>query len=569
MRAQTNQTQLGRSTKPLPIDPVAVAGFRGQVIEGEVLDEPRFEAGGAGTDSVRDLGADSGDAASSSGTGREPGAGRGRPFPDEATQAPEGQFDAETGSGAAHSAAPPRSEADQLADLRAETKAAGERYLQSLREAKIFAPGFTDDEREKKVSQLHMAYTSMMALTCLRPLINGVNTHAVVESVGTMTALWMLCPSFREQMQGYGEHVKNAVQTKIDARAHDELSLVGGDKSRLSSRWSKRLADAEFRERGHREPFTVESAAMTQVALAESAYDQMRTPDADMAAVLKSYESLIERIHAQIEDDGLDLTEVATATRMLIGHRMEAEPKLRVMFDGLGTGRYAKSEPEVVRVRGRDGEIRTGTRWLGGFEDLSGAALPDGEMFDLRQPMDADEHQVTIAETMAMRMRLSLATADLKGFGSDMTAYVMGYSTRDGSMAEGFDVSPLSRRTRVLLEQSHTMLEAMAADGISEVEQQRIYSNAFVDALEEVSEEFPELSAQWGRQYGDDWQSYMREAVVDPRLAYVDWVAHEQAQQSTSQSAHAGRPGTQREYASAAGPEAAGDPEPANEPDFA
>ncbi|MFC4048383.1 hypothetical protein ACFOY4_01695 [Actinomadura syzygii] len=459
-------------------------------------------------------------------------------------------------------AEPRLSERDELRLLRENIADAGERYMESLRLSDIHAPGFTDDERAKKVSALHSVYAQMMVASCLRPMQQGVNAAAIVRAASTMTTMYLLSPTFQNVVKEYAEPVREAIQNRIDAKARSKMDRAQyrarvanrflaqrnkgladlGDRridlvdprSLMSAKWQRRFDDLQFRERGNREMFTARSAAMTEVALTENAFARMRHPGADTNQIATSYNAMIALLYKQAEDDGLTRQDVAQASRVVLGERVRDDPRVQVMIEGMAHGRLRMSPPHHERIAGTD---RVHKVWRGTFENYLGDEVvptryrdPDNQAgvlgaFTLRSPMSATAHQGEMATTMAQTMANAIERGDMAAFNQDMAGYMLGYVAR----AEKFDGDGVPGAVPDRLFQSRTMLAAMTADGFNDKELQETYANAYVEAIEAVRDAYPEFSRQWGQTYGENWQDFMHRATVDPRQAHADWQAHQAA----------------------------------------
>ncbi|MEU9167870.1 hypothetical protein AB0D34_08750 [Streptomyces sp. NPDC048420] len=424
---------------------------------------------------------------------------------------------------------------EQLLKLRAETRLAGEKYMASLRDSKLLVPGFNDEERTQELGVMHHVYMQMMMQSCLKPLARGVNANSVVQAVGMVMAMRMLAPDFKKEMGSYLRPFKGKIQERIDIRTRGMVAsaesdiahrqrifkdvpssarrerLIGSTDPRdhLTKKWRKRFDAMRHRERGHREMFTPDSAAMTEVALMENAFWKMREPGADAGLIRDSYQAMRKRLREQMSEDGLERQEVVHRARMIIGERMEYEPELRTMFNGVAHGRIVKAPAHEERIAGSD---RLRTVWSGEFDDQLGQRLPEDGMFTLRRLMDADAHQVHLAETMKTSMLDALGRGDQEGYGGNMLGYLVGFAAQ----RQGLDTGGLPNMLQHRLDQSEVMIASMDIDGLPPEEQRRVYSNAYVDAMEAVNEKYPDLEAELKRSFGENWQQTLQTAVDDP-----------------------------------------------------
>jgi hypothetical protein len=424
---------------------------------------------------------------------------------------------------------------EQLLKLRAETRLACEKYMASLRDSKLLVPGFTDEERTQDLGVMHHVYMQMMMQSCLKPLSRGVNANSIIQTVGMVMTMRMLAPDFRKEMDSYLQPLKDKIQERIDTRTRGMVAfaesgithrqrifkdlpsgarrerLIGSTDPRdhLSKKWRTRFDAMQHRERGHREMFTTDSAAMTEVALMENAFWKMREPGADVGLIRDGYQALRKRLYEQMSEDGLERREVVQRARKIIGERMEYEPELRTMFNGVAHGRIVKAPAHEERIAGSD---RVHTVWNGEFDDQLGRRLPEDGMFTLRRPMDAQAHQVQLAETMKTSLLNALGRGDQEAYGGNVLGYLVGFAAQK----QGLDTSGLPHMLQHRLDQSEVMIASMDIDSLPPEEQQRVYSNAYVDAMEAVNEKYPDLEAQLKRSLGENWQQTLQTAVDDP-----------------------------------------------------
>lgn len=447
-------------------------------------------------------------------------------------------------------------ERERLLTLRSETILAGEKYMASLRDSKILVPGFNDEGREREFDAMHQVYMQMMMQSCLKPLTRGVNPNSIIQAAGMMIAMRMLSPDFRKEMDSYLGPFRDTVTERMEARTrsmgviaenraanHNRLldahtqkeaqrrqraglalgeEFIEGREAKktsrgdyLSKKWQRRLDDLERRERGNREMFTPTSAAMTEVALMENAFWKMRDPSQDSKQIHASYKAMRKRLRDQMDADGVERTEVVRRARMIIGERMDSEPELRLMFNGLAHGRISKAPAHPERMAGTD---RVREVWTGEFDDHLGHQIPAEGMFTLRQPMTADEHQVQLAETMKAAMLDGIHRCDPQALAGSVMGYMIGFAAKK----QGLDTRGLPPVLQQRFDQSENMLAAMDIDAIPAEEQQRVYSNAYVDAVEQINKEDADFGHELKLALGEDWEARMRDAIEDPHAFFAE-----------------------------------------------
>jgi hypothetical protein len=316
--------------------------------------------------------------------------------------------------------------------------------------------------------------------------------------------------------------------------AHREGRLVERS-AYLSKKWQRRLDDLERQDRGHRELYTAESAAMTEIGLTENAFHRLREADGPASGqIMESYRAMMRKVRDQAAADGLDREEVARMSRTILGRRLEVEPELAAMYNGMAHGMYTRGAPHAERIAG---SARTRLAWTGEFEDQFGRKI-DGElMFTLRPKMGGDEHQVATAEIMGKRLVHDLEKRGMAGFNEGFMGYMVGYAVAERNRTgegEPIDASDLPEGVRARVAQSEQMMASMAADGLGAKERQRVYSNAYVDAIEQVRQAYPEFARDWDQQFGATWQARMKSAVTDPKGFFAEQKASPRSWQTGS-----------------------------------
>lgn len=451
------------------------------------------------------------------------------------------------------------SEEEHLRLLRLNSLAAARRYMQSLRDSNILAPGFNDDEREQQLTARQKLYVKMMVVGAVAPLKNGVSTNNVIQSLGAFTTMMILSQDFRTEVGSYFEPLRDRMQERIDNRARsegawaqqhtDQRDMALDERTRrqleanpylagdngwlaqqdarklkegdfLSKRWQRRLDDLERRERGHRDLYTTETAAMTEIGLVENAFHKMREAGspADAELIAKTHMAMVKRLKTQFADDGLDQAAINKAARTILGQRLEAEPELAAVFNGMAHGKYLKSEPHEERIAGTD---HTRTVWTGEFHDHLGRKVPNDAMFTVRRPMTPSEHQAACGELIKERMLHDLKTTGVDGFNDSFAGYMVGWAVnernRSADPALHLDADLLPEGLKHRVAQTDCMLASMAADGFDHEMRRRVYSNAYVDAIEELRQAHPDFARDWDRQFGNTWQKTMKDAVANPQ----------------------------------------------------
>lgn len=403
---------------------------------------------------------------------------------------------------------------DPLAKLRLDTIQAGATYMESLRRSGVLGAGESVASQRKQLSDLHQIYASMMVLQCVAPLKQGLSGENVVSTLGMAASMWLLSPNFRIQVGNFADQIGESIRSKIDeregkkddkARSRFEQLAAQGKDDKLESRWRRRLNRIKHAERGHRLPFTAQSAAMTEVALAEAAYADMRRPGADVTAIKDRYDTALSALYGYIDDDGIPREDVSRSMRVVVGQRLSKEPGLANVFAETGHGRFVKDEPREVFI---DGTTETRVVWTGDFVDADHNRTISSGSFRVRPPMNVDDHRIVAADTLRREMTSASSVAQVNDI---LSQYVVAASVAQHPDVIDMVEDPAARRR---FGRAKTMFVSMSDDGLSAADQHFVYSAAYVDAVERMQEEKPELGAAWVAQYGENWREKVAEDIA-------------------------------------------------------
>lgn len=268
--------------------------------------------------------------------------------------------------------------------LRREMRSHADGYLHALKQVNLKGERRKADlaSRANDLKGKHKAYASMMVLSALVPLKDGVSMSAVAESLGMGVTMWLLSPNFRQQVGSFTRDARMAIEDMANARRKHQREQVNRDIQEHKEKhggelpWSlkRRLERIEASERGDRLPFNEMSAALTHIGLSEAAFEQMRAPGADPAEVQENYDRLMERFWDDVQLDGLDVGRVSALSRMFVGQRMAYEPEWAYRFVETAHGEVDMDMTEQVDPR--TGEL--GRTWSGKWSTRMGESVISG-----------------------------------------------------------------------------------------------------------------------------------------------------------------------------------------------
>lgn len=392
-----------------------------------------------------------------------------------------------------------RRASDPLERLREDTRAAGEAYLAKLRASDVVKTSAPVEAKREQLRGVHKIYASMMVLQCVSPLKEGANAANVLQVIGMGAAMWAMSPDFRTELGSYGDQIGAAINEKISLR-----SDKGAGK--LVNKWKDRLSGEKS---GKGPAMTAQSAALTEVGLAESAYAAMREPGADVEHISDAYESALGALYAEAAEAGLESEEVSKSMRIVVGQRIARDPGAAAVFSELAHGRFAAQLRQVKVADPQGGPPVERTAWTGDYKDsFMGQRITAGS-FGLRPPMDAEEHRIRCAETMVGEM---VSCRDAEELDAVLTDYAVG-STAMTYPEAAQDPGGLAGRTRT--GRAASMFASMGHDGVDAVGQQYAYASAYADAVEVLQQARPDLADQWMAAHGGDWKERATARMAD------------------------------------------------------
>ena len=118
----------------------------------------------------------------------------------------------------------PKPALDWAQQLRLDMRYHADGYLHALSQINLKTMKRKADiaSRMNDLQGKHKAYASMMVLSALVPLKDGVSMTAVAESVGMGVTMWMLSPNFRQQVKSFARDARMAVEDMAEARRRSQ-----------------------------------------------------------------------------------------------------------------------------------------------------------------------------------------------------------------------------------------------------------------------------------------------------------------------------------------------------------
>ncbi len=415
---------------------------------------------------------------------------------------------------------------DPLAQLKIDLELANRNYMDSLRKSGILDQEQTPQKQALKLNDMQRIYGAMMVGSIMKPLQQGVSSESVIKTIGMGASLLLLSPEFRGQLGSYFDSISKTMreraagkQQRRDAVVVDKFQRAEaeGKSDQLSNRWLRRMEKVQFAERGHRLPFTTETAAMVEVSLTESAYAELRRPGADRESIMAQYNTARGALNDYIQQDGLSRASVDQVSRVIVGRRLEREPELASVFNQLGHGAFTKTDPTTMTPADGGAPI---SAWLGDFVTADGKQKISSGRFSLRMPMNVSEHRIGMAETLVGDLSAAKTVGELN---DTLSQYVVATAAGNWPDVANEIEDPVARKR---FTRARTMFMSMEHDGLSTEERGIAYASAYFDAVAVIERSNPELIKEWASQYGDNWQPRVAE-----RMAFYNEKGHEAYQQ--------------------------------------
>lgn len=413
-----------------------------------------------------------------------------------------------------------RSPSESLLLARSRANDTGRRYVAALAAAGQFVPGVSRDQRRETIRVNHDRYARAMMAVAMEPLKDGVDADALIESLGIMTVMAVLSPTFRHQVGDHFNPVRRAVVRRIDRQAAiDMYDRRTDDKS--PSRVLRRRYDAMMeRNPDYVEPLTPTAVGLTEVALLRDAADRMRRPGVDADEIRRidgEYRATVAELYEQAAADGLDPERTVAVSRRVLAEQITRDPDFASLVTGLSEG-SVRVHVEQIPQRGRHHKtVATLVHDDGTEADLStrgalerGSRIESG--YTLRLPRSIDAHERTVEATVVDRIMPPGGGRNTAGPRSGPSALRVRIDVLEdyvcGRTDDGTAFGPAG-----------ALMMAMRADGQDAPAARRAYSHGLVAAVRAARSVEPERIDAWLTDLGTSADEFEARAEADSRTA--------------------------------------------------
>lgn len=432
---------------------------------------------------------------------------------------------------------------DSIDQLNADITRAGIVYTSALSKSKLFGTNKSVQRRMADVDNKHQAYAMMMAYSCIQPLRQGVSFGSVARTAGMAASMWMLDKNFRNSIKDAVDIIDGSVRQGISHQiskakisektaVDNAVSLSEKEGKPLSMMWRLRQRiienplgfDRQALADRIRTPFTAESAAMTKVALDRDAYEALREKGADRETIIQEHVVTVSQLYRDAEHDGISSEDLSAATRAVVARSLHSDPSIGAMYTELSNSSLVPGQPQRIRVKG---DPRIHTLASTDFYSQGGQRVSAG-VFELREPMDKEEHIASMASGLYNVMAHSGSTMELA---SVMRGYAVAFAKNDS-----MNVLNEASGVRSPIRQVDAMRSAMSADGLDEYTQQESLNAAFSAALDGLEAESPARAQALENALGDNWKFDLVDTVTNVDATRAQFEATKQASERKSQT---------------------------------
>lgn len=217
-------------------------------------------------------------------------------------------------------------------------------------------------QRGKKVTKrdhigMNNLYSHYLVLQCIAPLRQGVNIHSVMMSLSMYAGICIADPALREQSLDAFKEMAGGYFSRLKAE---------GTLPPWAEKWMDKLGVDKWM------PLTPDSAALQQIGMLKSAYEQMREPGANIRQILDDYQVATAELKEHAAECGVPADILHRRINTMVYRMIERNPEDYVYFQELCMdGVHRGSSHEEIRV-GDDGHTMRVNIWDGDYYDENG-----------------------------------------------------------------------------------------------------------------------------------------------------------------------------------------------------
>lgn len=255
------------------------------------------------------------------------------------------------------------------------------------------------DNKEQPFQAFNDIYQRRLLLMCAMPLQRGINKESIAQSVGMAVGMALVNKQFRQNLhQSYANWQMNR------AGGPNEYMLQAEKNPKMVNSINKHLLKAN----NGRIPFTEQSAAAMNIALAKQAYEGFRNPEMDDFDVGYNYQNAKDVLYDLAKADGISNEDLDRATRTMYGRLSQDDPVLKYMYKETAYRKVVIGDMEEDTYKQYDEygnpTVKERYVWNGSFGDIENQQEFEG-MFDVREKMTMGDFNNIVKDDMSEHLQ--------------------------------------------------------------------------------------------------------------------------------------------------------------------
>lgn len=199
----------------------------------------------------------------------------------------------------------------------------------------------------KELQKLNHMIQRRLVLICAAPLVRGIRPESVAASMGMFIGSYLTNPALKK-----GLHEVQAKQlNKMSQYLEDNPNPLVGQKGIDILNAKAKYHEAQVHGRV---PYTAETAALAEISLLKSAYDQMREDGVNKQEVMENFQDARQSLRDLAGKDGVNKENIqAQVSDQILRFQAEA-PEFQDVFSELSYDGFQAAEPREVIVPQKD-----------------------------------------------------------------------------------------------------------------------------------------------------------------------------------------------------------------------
>lgn len=241
----------------------------------------------------------------------------------------------------------------------------------------------------ENMQKFNAEFQKRMLVLCAAPLARGINSRNIAISCGTFIGMALGSGGF-----------SSLIKQKI---ADNKVKSKGGEMNFQNNAGNFEKAAVEWLRKscnGGRVPFTEESVACMNIALAREAHDKMCECNGDVKEVMKEYEKRQRILKTLCKVDGIDEEKLSKATFMMCGRLADKDPSIKALFKETSLADdIMKTNEKVTYDKNFDEQVVT--TYDGELLGRNGKPITK---LNLKEPLNATKTSILFCATLSEKL---------------------------------------------------------------------------------------------------------------------------------------------------------------------